>query len=304
MSSTKSESKWRMKHSLIFILSFIPVLNCVPFFKMYADTKNKRWNIIAIVLLFVEVILLSISALLPALEGPEYPNYDSVENLIDVKDYMNSEQRLKYARDYSYDLSEEWKSSNEYYNYIKANDERRKREQEWKKQPEIADQIQRYDTFRGNIDAITGGMKATIGFICVFAVCFAFIERSNYLKILKQRENSDTITQRMQFVNQNVAPPTSKPISRPIPQTTTNIDINNASEEEIASLQGLTILDAKKAITYREEHNGFKTVDEFFECINAKPHIVVALQEKIFISDNTSSKSQSSDSVGKRTIDI
>lgn len=45
---------------------------------------------------------------------------------------MNTEQRLQYAQDYSFTMSSEWKTSDEYAEYLKAADARSQREREWK----------------------------------------------------------------------------------------------------------------------------------------------------------------------------
>ena len=38
---------------------------------------------------------------------------------------------------------------------------------------------------------------------------------------------------------------------------------------------------AKKAITYREEHQGFQSSEEFFTVLEIKPHFMVQLKDRI-----------------------
>ena len=79
------------------------------------------------------------------------------------------------------------------------------------------------------------------------------------------------------------------------------IDINSANENEIASLRGLTIIDAKKAIAYRGEHGYFASPDEFFRVINAKPHIIVALEGSIVANVQNQPATKK---VNKRQLDL
>lgn len=62
------------------------------------------------------------------------------------------------------------------------------------------------------------------------------------------------------------------------------IDLNNASEIELTELPGISIVIAKKIIQKREEINGFKNLEQFFESINIKPHLQEQLKERIIIN--------------------
>ena len=66
-------------------------------------------------------------------------------------------------------------------------------------------------------------------------------------------------------------------------QDVEKIDINNASELEITSLPGISIVIAKKIIRKREEINGFKNMDEVFAFLNLKPHIENQVKQLICI---------------------
>lgn len=61
----------------------------------------------------------------------------------------------------------------------------------------------------------------------------------------------------------------------------TIIDINSCEESDFASLPGVSIVMAKRAIQYREEHNGFSSKEEFFDTIQLKPHFMVQIQEMV-----------------------
>ena len=57
------------------------------------------------------------------------------------------------------------------------------------------------------------------------------------------------------------------------PEAGNLVDINNASEEEIAALPGISVIMAKKSIKKREEIDGFKNINEFFAFLKIKPHM-------------------------------
>ena len=59
------------------------------------------------------------------------------------------------------------------------------------------------------------------------------------------------------------------------------IDINSCGESDFVSLPGVSIVMAKRAIQYREEHNGFSSKEEFFDTIQLKPHFIVQIQEMV-----------------------
>lgn len=74
------------------------------------------------------------------------------------------------------------------------------------------------------------------------------------------------------------------------------IDINTASLDEIKSLPGINIALAKRIIQYREKHNGFKTIDEFYSEFNIKPHFRKQINELIILFNATPNPEASSNS--------
>lgn len=80
------------------------------------------------------------------------------------------------------------------------------------------------------------------------------------------------------------------------------IDINSATEEELAGIPLFTIIDIKRVIEYRNKNGGFNSKSEFYDVINAKPHIVAKLDNVITIGEimNTPIKNNNK----KRKIDI
>ena len=79
-------------------------------------------------------------------------------------------------------------------------------------------------------------------------------------------------------------PQPSAPSTTPAPaKEAEKIDINSADEKKLASLPGLTIIDAKKAIEYRDNNGGFDNEDAFFALLGLKPHIIVKLKDLIIV---------------------
>ena len=279
MSLTNKGSKWERKNSLYLIFAFIPLLNCIPFFHMNSRVKNKKWNATAWVLVMLQLVLFAALFIVPT-------------------------------------SSSEWKTSGEYAEYLKAADERYKRESEWKKQPEIISQFEKYDNFRSVQSGIQLGISAAQFIVWLIAIILAFSERPHFLKALEQGENKSSITNKINSINANVYVPTNTSISTVAVTATADtvspkidgvmktVDVNSADEGILASLQGLTIIDAKKAVAYRNEHNGFNSIDEFFSCINAKPHIIASIENRLTVGNYRTANPQSNDNHGKRTIDL
>ena len=70
------------------------------------------------------------------------------------------------------------------------------------------------------------------------------------------------------------------------------ININTCSEKELSSLPGISVVAAKKAISYRTEHNGFDSEDEFYKAAGIQLHFVKQIRDKIFCGENISEKSE------------
>lgn len=63
----------------------------------------------------------------------------------------------------------------------------------------------------------------------------------------------------------------------------TLIDLNSSSEEELAALPGVGIIVAKRAVGLRESRGNFRSVEDFGEALNLKPHIVERIRPLVLI---------------------
>lgn len=59
------------------------------------------------------------------------------------------------------------------------------------------------------------------------------------------------------------------------------IDINTCTEKDLASLPGVSIVAAKKAIAYRDKNNGFVSEQEFYKVAGIQLHFVKQIKDKI-----------------------
>ncbi len=88
----------------------------------------------------------------------------------------------------------------------------------------------------------------------------------------------------------------------PVKPTSANpIDINTCSEQDLMELPGISLADAKRAITYREENGGFASVDAFVSKLNIKPHFAAQI---FSIATASFTPVVSSPSRPRRTLDI
>lgn len=68
------------------------------------------------------------------------------------------------------------------------------------------------------------------------------------------------------------------------------VNVNDCDEAALAALPGLSIVDAKKAIAYREQHGAFPTVESFIATLGIKPHIAVQLTGRITVGPTAGSR--------------
>lgn len=65
------------------------------------------------------------------------------------------------------------------------------------------------------------------------------------------------------------------------------IDINNASEKEIAEVPGIGSIFASKIVSVRSQENGFKSFDHFVQTLSVKPHLAEKIKSHISFSYNS-----------------
>ena len=64
------------------------------------------------------------------------------------------------------------------------------------------------------------------------------------------------------------------------------INVNTCTEEELASLPGVSVVKAKKAVDYRNQNGGFVSVDEFLAVIAVQLHFQKQIEGMVCCDDN------------------
>lgn len=295
MALTNKGSKWENKNSLFLIFAFFPFLDCIPFFHMNARVENKKWKRMgwASVILNVLFLILLIICMIVTVQisyNDSYGLNDYRATAPKIEDYLGADYYEKYGSDYDQQPG--------YLEYEKDY-------QVWADSDEIKEASRRVDQVDMFLSYLFTGLQFLWLIIILFFLIAAFIERPKYLRKLAQKGVSSDVIDRISSLNKksftNIE--NERKTSEQNDQLTA-IDINSATEEELTKLKGITIIDAKKAIAYREEHGGFSNIDEFFSCINSKPHIIAANEHSLSVgkySDVSLKKIKSND---KRKIDL
>jgi DNA uptake protein ComE-like DNA-binding protein len=65
---------------------------------------------------------------------------------------------------------------------------------------------------------------------------------------------------------------------------TTPVDINNAAEEQIATLPSIGFIVAKRIVNVRQERGGFRSVEDLANSVNLSPHVVERIRPLVSIS--------------------
>lgn len=135
-------------------------------------------------------------------------------------------------------------------------------------------------------------------------ICISFNENASYKGIIAVLNGKFTI-------HETNPKPSTKPVimeeddEKPITLTSKYIkviDINSASEKEIAKLPGINIILAKRIIKYRELHDGIKSAEEFYKEFKIKPHFQKRLETQICF--NKMNKKKKKKSTDERIIDF
>lgn len=84
-------------------------------------------------------------------------------------------------------------------------------------------------------------------------------------------------------IEENIVEKPNKPKIKPEEKVkiTKLTDVNNAQEEELTALPGVSVIMAKKTIKRREEIGGFKSTQDFFDFLKIKPNLQEQLKDVI-----------------------
>ena len=286
MAATSKGKKWERQNSRFMFLAFAPLVGFMPFIIMGNNVHSKRYKITGYVILAILVLFLAAQFVLPTLNNPYMAKHTAaVQAEPNVNDYYSYDDYLNDP-----DKEEFYYSSAKYKEYVKDYND-------YWAQDENANLKNQYLNFSNTVRSLTDFSAFAVFALYWICIILVFSERSRYLKMLAQDENRERIVDVFSAKGSAAASgqqthPAERIISDepirdvPVPPTDAvdRIDINTATEEEIAAIKGLTLIDAKKAVAYRTEHGGFRNTDEFFDAIGAKPHIIAHLDGVVFAS--------------------
>lgn len=300
MALTNKGTKWENKNSLFLIFSFIPILDFVPFFHMNSRVENKKykkigWSAVAFNIIFVFLIVIAM------IFSIQVFTYDRTG----LRDYENTAPQLEDFLGYNYfEKYPNYMEMPEYEEYLKAKDE-------WSSREDIIEASRHADSVEM---AVTYSFVGIVLLYCIFhiiIILLAFNSRPNYLRELSKVYSTSDAFKRLSNIKSNVVDKgitqlneTNTENINDVKEKINKIDVNTSTEEQLSKLAGVTIIDAKKVVAYREEHGGFSNADEFFTVINAKPHIVAALESQITVGDYKTEKTNKSENSSKRQLDL
>ncbi len=121
-------------------------------------------------------------------------------------------------------------------------------------------------------------------------ICVSFTDDASYLGIANVLNNRFSNCHSTGLEQQTVIP--VKQVKQERKKVVKKVNINTADQKELAELEGITIITAKKIIKYRELHDGFKTKEEFFKEMKIKPHFAKRLEDHIDVSIKKNKKKQ------------
>lgn len=318
---------WRFTNSLFFVLSFVPILQWIPYFIMNGKLPKKKWLLMGFSNILILVMLLSgtiINGVIYDRNRVSYPKSPSLEDYMreDYLDYSYSEYE-KFPEYKEYEKAvEEYHATDEYIAAKENNDQNSRRKR--------------------NV-SLTLSLIFVMTYF-VYLIIIFFVERYRYLRELSEYENrrgvygalkassnaykdadkaqsnKDTSNNKSEKNNvgnnkgrsdRNVngaADTMQESIAHTADKEAmgNRINVNTATEEELQSLPTISIIDAKKIIEYRNKNGHFSDLDDFFAAFNAKPHMIVKIQDQVYIEDPDNGHAGKSASASKnaRRFDI
>lgn len=98
--------------------------------------------------------------------------------------------------------------------------------------------------------------------------------------------------------------PVEKAPEKPAEAPEGALDLNACSEEELRTLPGISLVEAKKAVEYRASHGGFASVDEFIDVLGIKPHFAVQIFERAAVKAAAPAPRAAEEKTVRRRIDL
>ncbi len=152
----------------------------------------------------------------------------------------------------------------------------------------------------GQFNEMLGAIAVTLVFIgWSAAILHSFLSRKEYLLRLEavldlQKATRDAYRSEIRNeyfggnTRQPVAPPKqprpSQPMGQPMPPLQAMLDLNIASEQQLAALPGVGIALAKRAVDLRTQTGWFASADDFCARLQLMPHFAAQIRNLAFAS--------------------
>lgn len=266
MAVTSKGSKWERGESCYIIIAFIPLLNWIAFLYVGLTANVKRWIYWGIFYATPLILFIYSIIFLGGLSG----NFEPLERYCNLLQIMAIVHAFWIRKEYLVRLEalqERKKILTK--DEVKAIIEKNEPINSYKKVPEVKDLSE--DTKESMINEFTdtAGQSESLS------------TKDN--KISKTEDNIQSIKEiKINQVN-NSKEKTDNILPKDKKEELSAININTASENELASLPGVGLILAKKAINHRETKGYFNSIDEFAEILSLKPHLLERIKPLIVI---------------------
>ena len=333
MSITNKGTKWEWKNSWYLLLMFVFPIGFIPFFMMYARSQRKSCLIKGFVYIFLIIIMIVVAASSesiynafrkPLPEAPKLSNYVDLDKYNNAEEYEKTEEYKKYEKDYK-----AYMDSDEYKNVKKSNTELYNNVRSvcrmiplsciigllilvfvgfFVDRPKyLRDLEQKQDRFymSNALNSRAANRAAPADNIPVQGI--------------QQQVDTPSSNRPPQYDTSYDPPPQYNPVNNnqqssmpvqnnPVQQSYAPVqntapygyDINTMSEEDFNKIDLLNVIDVKKIIQYRNTNGSFSTADEFFNCFDARPHVIAKLQDSIVIQQNKTENPNRSSASSRR----
>lgn len=332
MAAKDNRTVWNIKHSLIFLFSFFPFLQWITCFVINGRIPKKRWLVMGLANIGITLLIILVPLLISGYINshlPVVPSYPSLSQYLDTTGMTYSEYSLtpeyqQYQQDCDAyrllpDVIERTRLTDirnsittfvptlhliswfifmvllffiERYRYLRElwNQENRNAVYQAFGTPQTA---------YGMMYQGSGAPGITPGFV------------QGTSQSASQESNLRMAPEFIQKTSQSaVQPQTTLQQSAVQPRTQVQtqaasfqaVNINTADESTLMTLPGMMTIQAKKILAYRTQNGPFPSREVFFRVMEAKPHIIVRLQDKITLED--AAPAFESDAPEKRRFDL
>ncbi|WML33264.1 helix-hairpin-helix domain-containing protein [Clostridium sp. OS1-26] len=284
MAVTSKGSKWEISESCYIIVAFIPMMNWMAILYVGLTTNVKRWiywGIFYATPLIISICLLYFS-------GGHPGDYEALEKYCNLLQIMAIIQAFWIRKEYLIRLEAIREGKILTKDEVKAIIEKNKLINSDKKVSEVKDSQENIkESIVNEFTATTRESESLLTKDKKIPKTKDNLQSTKEIKI-NQVNNSRDKTDNILIKGKKEA-----------------ININTASEGELASLPGIGLILAKKAINHRETKGSFNSIAEFAEILSLKPHVLERIKPLIIVNKiETESKTNEFSSKIGRIVDF